>query len=453
MLQQLRASLAAPREVLPVLRGNPYALGHALRTARRPILALALAFLLCGFAAPVLNRALARQLLPDQSLVERVGSILGGEDRDARRDALTGRLNLLAGLLAGSIVLALFWADLPAGLSRAGLQARRQADLAAKLESRSARESLLLCERALRLATDPDLVVELSDRVAALRARVSPDADPDLVGGRYQILETLSHGGYGVVYRARDTSLERTVALKELALTVTREDDRSRFRQEARALARLSHPHVVQVYDLVDHGGRMWIAMELVEGGDLARHIEREGRLLPAEATRLADMIAAALAFAHDQGIIHRDLKAMNVLLTDDGSVKVADFGTAKIESSSLQTVEGNIMGSPHCMSPEQIRGETLDERSDVYALGVVLYQMLLGRAPFTGEMMAVLSQHLHQEPPPVDTQPDSPPMPPALATLVMRMLSKRPDDRPADMHAVRAALATIEVDVAQTVV
>ena len=239
-------------------------------------------------------------------------------------------------------------------------------------------------------------------------------------------------------------TLERTVALKELSTVMGNDKDRMRFRQEARALARLSHPHVVSVYDLVEHGGRLWIAMELVESGDLARHLGARGRLAPDEAMRLADMIADAIAFAHDQGIIHRDLKAMNVLLTAEGQVKVADFGTAKLESSSLQTIEGTVMGSPHCMSPEQVRGETADERSDVYALGILVYQMLLGRPPFEGEMMAILSQHLEQVPAPVHQQPDSPEMPDALGELVMRMIAKDPGERPVDMHAVRGVLAEV---------
>ena len=160
-------------------------------------------------------------------------------------------------------------------------------------------------------------------------------------------------------------------------------------------------------------------------------------------------IVSDLVDFAHGRGIIHRDIKAMNVLLTKTGQVKVADFGTAKLASSSLQTVEGSIMGSPHCMSPEQVRGDTIDERSDVYSLGIVLYQMLLGRPPFTGEIMAVLAQHLQVPPPPVKAQDDSPRMPASLSDLVMQMLAKDPHERPADMHVVRDRLAHV-VDAVQ---
>jgi len=248
------------------------------------------------------------------------------------------------------------------------------------------------------------------------------------------------------VHRGVDLTLDRPVALKQLATTMIGEDDRARFCQEARTLARLSHRNIVQVYDLIEHQDGLWIAMEFVEGGTLADYIEAQGRLEPGEVVRLAAGIADAVGFAHGQGIIHRDVKAMNVLLTEDRQPKVADFGTAKLATSSVHTLDGAIMGSPHTMSPEQARGEPADERSDVYSLGAVMYQMLLGRPPFTGSLTAVVTQHLQSPPPAVDRQEDSPEMPGQLARIVMRMLEKDPDDRFPGMEAVQEALAGVRI-------
>jgi len=445
MLQQIRTSLTGPLDAVPIVRTHPRVLFYSLRTATRPLLALVLVCAFVGFVAPKMNRALARQLVPEENLLERVGSLFGGEDRHSRRDNMAQTFDALAWIFGGGLVLVLFWIDLPGGLQRARRQAQRQAELADEIARRSTPEGLRLYERALGLETDPDRIETLSNRIHTLRSQLLPSGARGCIGGRYRVLETLARGANGVVHRAQDERLDRLVALKELSTAGVDEADRKRFRQEALALARLSHPHVVAVYDLVEDAGKLWIAMELVPGGDLADHLSHCGRLSPDDAVRLAEMIADALAFAHEQGIVHRDLKAMNVLLTADNQVKVADFGTAKLETSTVHTMAGTIIGSPHCMSPEQVRGETVDHRTDVYALGILLYQMLLGRPPFEGDLTSVLSQHLHKEAPPVQAQADSPAMPTSLATLVMRMIAKRSSDRPATMHEVRRALLQVK--------
>jgi len=409
------------------------------------LIALVTATLFLTIAMPRMHDALLDQVLPNQNVIEKVGSMFGGDSRDDRRDTAALWLAILAWISGSGCVVALFWVDLPRGVIRAARCSRQKQDLAAKVEIRSVDDSLKLYHAALRLAIEPERIAELTGKIDAIQAQTDDLPDDKAIAGRYRILDTVSRGGNGIVYRAMDLSLERIVALKELAVTVLTREDRDRFRQEARALARLSHPNIVQVYDLLEHGGRMWIAMELIEGGNLSDFISDRRQVDSSEAVRLATAIAAAIEFAHEHGIIHRDLKAMNVLLTETGQVKVADFGTAKLASSSLQTVEGSIMGSPHCMSPEQVRGETVDERSDVYSLGIVLYQMLLGRPPFTGEVMAVLTQHLQVAPAPVHEQDDSPEMPAWLSDLVMQMLAKDPDQRPVDMHAVRDRLAQVE--------
>ena len=444
MLDRIRTTLSHPPGTLATLRTRPHVLLYSVRTAHVPLVALALTTLFLTIAMPRAHDVLLERILPNQNVIEKVGSLFGGDDRDERRETASRWLSILAWVAGSGFILTLFWVDLPHGLTRAAQCSRQREELAAKVELRSVHDSLKLYRSALRLAIEPKRISELTGRIDAIHAQNEDLSEEDAIVGRYRILDTVSRGGNGVVYRAMDLSLERIVALKELAVTVVTREDRNRFRQEARALARLSHPNIVQVYDLLEHGGRMWIAMELIEGGNLSDYISGQGQLGSSEAVRLAVAIAAAIEFAHGHGIIHRDLKAMNVLLTKTGQVKVADFGTAKLASSSLQTVEGSIMGSPHCMSPEQVRGGTVDERSDVYSLGIVLYQMLLGRPPFTGEVMAVLTQHLQVPPPPVHRQDDSPEIPASLSDLVMQMLAKDPAERPADMLAVRDRLARV---------
>jgi serine/threonine protein kinase len=248
----------------------------------------------------------------------------------------------------------------------------------------------------------------------------------------------------GIVHQALDTALDRTVALKELPLHLTaRADLARRFRQEARLLARLSHSNIVQVYDLIDDGNRLWIAMEFIDGGTLADAIERSGALAPMDAVRLGGQLAAGLGFAHAQGVIHRDIKPINVLITRDGIPKLTDFGLAKLLESSVHTQAGSLLGSARYMSPEQAAGGASDERSDVYSLGVTFYEMLSGRTPFEGETASVLAQHLSQEPLPLGELVRD--LPADFEALVMRMLEKDPERRPGDLDAVALALSSLD--------
>jgi hypothetical protein len=266
--------------------------------------------------------------------------------------------------------------------------------------------------------------------------RVLPRADAASAEHRYVIDRELGRGGMGVVYRATDTVLERDVALKELpAIAATDAVLAQRFRQEAKALARLTHPHIVQVYDLVEQDGRLWMALELVEGGDVLSSIEERGRLPAGEAVRIAVQMADGLGFAHGKGVIHRDVKPANVLLTDDGGAKIADFGIARLVGSAGHTMPGHVCGSPYYLSPEQVAGRPADARSDIYSLGATLFEMLTGQPPFTGEPMAILSQHASSEVPSLrDFAPD---LPAGLEDEVRRLLAKRPEDRPGDMRDV----------------
>ncbi len=444
MLNRLRATLSHPLGSLDTVRARPFVLLYSARSAVLPWTVLVATMLFLVLAMPPARDALMHQLVPEQNFVKKVGSLFSGSSQDRNRETATRWFTALVWIAGCGSVLTFFWVDLPQGVERAARRSRQEEALANKVVQRSVKDSLGFYRTALRLAVEPDRIVALGGRIESLGPISAHVKDESTIAGRYQSLGVISRGSNGVVHRALDLTLGRQVALKQLATATIGEDDRARFCQEARALARLSHSNIVQVYDLIEHKDGLWIAMEVVEGGTLADHIAAQGRLKPAEVIRLTEGIADAIGFAHDQGIVHRDVKAMNVLLTEGLQPKVADFGTAKLASSSLQTVNGAIIGSPSTMSPEQARGEQADERSDVYSLGAVMYEMLLGRPPFTGEMMAVVMQHMQSPPPAVDQQKDSPEMPESLAQIVMQMLAKDPNDRFAGMGAVREALARI---------
>jgi len=247
--------------------------------------------------------------------------------------------------------------------------------------------------------------------------------------GPYQILSALGGGGMGEVYRARDTRLERDVAIKVVAEPFAADSDRlRRFEHEARAIAALNHPHICQLYDI----GPGYLVLELIEGEPL------HGPMPVEQALRLALQIVSALEAAHRQGIVHRDLKPLNIMVTRDGTVKLLDFGLAKLVSADAgvtQTIDGTVLGTAAYMSPEQAQGQSLDARSDVFSFGVVLYEMLSGNRPFGGTSTAeVLSAVLRDDPRPLQS-------PPAFARIVRRCLAKQPGERFQTMEELRVAL------------
>ena len=253
----------------------------------------------------------------------------------------------------------------------------------------------------------------------------------ETIADRYELEEVVGTGGMSSVYRAHDRMLERTVALKVLHEHYSRDDDYvERFRREARAAAQLTHPGIVTVIDRGEQNGRQFIVFEHVDGETLKDVIEREGRLPVRRAVELALEVARALQFAHERGLIHRDVKPQNVLLNGDGRAKVTDFGIARsvdVEQGMTQT--GTVMGTSHYLSPEQARGEPVDEKSDVYALGAVLFELLTGEVPFSGDnFVAVAMRHIHEQP--RDVRELRLDIPPRVAAAVARALEKDPAKR-----------------------
>lgn len=270
-------------------------------------------------------------------------------------------------------------------------------------------------------------------------------APSDVLGDRYELQALLGRGGMATVYRATDRRLERAVAVKLLDTDVPTDPDAvRRFRAEARTAARLGHRHIVGVHDVASHDGSWFIVMEFVDGPTLAEAIARYGELAQPAAIRIATNVADALACAHAHGVIHRDVKPSNVLFDSDGTVKVADFGIARAMADDATMVRG----SPHYLAPEQARGLPADPRSDIYALGCVLFEMLAGRPPFVGtDATDVIRRHVTEQAPALDEFRGD--VSPALAATIARMLDKDPDRRPTSMAAIRDALTRDQPDVA----
>lgn len=255
-------------------------------------------------------------------------------------------------------------------------------------------------------------------------------APGEVLGGRYRIERLLGMGGMGLVYRARDLELDIDVALKLLRPELaTRGDAFERFRQELLLARQVSSPHVVRIHDLVRHGGSWLISMDFVDGESLEHRLDREGKFSPDEAVRITRQLAEGLAAAHKRGVVHRDLKPANVMLDAKGEALITDFGVARSAGSTGITGSGVIIGTPEYLSPEQARAEALDGRSDLYALGLILHEMLTGTLPFRGGTPAeMLAQRIVRSPPDADTV--VPGLPAFAVRLCARLLSLRPAHR-----------------------
>jgi len=250
--------------------------------------------------------------------------------------------------------------------------------------------------------------------------------------GRFELVSEIGRGAMGIVYKAKDPMLERTVAIKTINLTMDKDGAEmyeKRFYQEARAAGGLNHPNIVTIYDIGHSESLCYMAMEYIEGAEL-RTLLLPGKPLPVQKVlSIASQVAEGLAYAHERGVVHRDIKPANIMVPESGPVKITDFGIARMRTSNVQTQTGMMMGSPKYMSPEQVIGKRADHRADLFSLGVILYEMLTGAAPFTGESVnAVMYQIVNFVPPaPSAINPASPP---ALDRIVARMLAKALDER-----------------------
>ena len=283
----------------------------------------------------------------------------------------------------------------------------------------------------------------------------------ETIDERYELEELVGTGGMSSVYRAHDTLLERYVALKVLHDQYMADDDFvERFKREARAVAQLSHPNIVTVIDRGEDDGHQYIVFEYIDGENLKECVVRKGRLSVREALELALQVARGLAFAHGQGIVHRDVKPQNVLLNGDGEAKVTDFGIARTLTVDGVTQTGTVMGTSNYIAPEQASGQPVDVQTDVYSLGVVLYELLAGDVPFPGDNFVSIAMKHVNEPPPnlLEVRKD---VPLRVAAAVDRALEKDPSARFPTMDAfaaeLEASLAALDspgdVDAGDTIV
>jgi tRNA A-37 threonylcarbamoyl transferase component Bud32 len=269
----------------------------------------------------------------------------------------------------------------------------------------------------------------------------------EVIAGRYEIVELIGKGGMSSVFKARDRLLDRTVAIKVLHPHYTEDEEYvERFRREARSVAQVSHPNIVTVIDRGEDDRRQFIVFEYVEGENLKELLQRTGPLPIRDALLLALQMARALSFAHGRGLVHRDVKPQNVLLNADGQAKMTDFGIAREVDVQGVTITGTVLGTSEYIAPEQARGQQVDQQTDVYSLGVVLYELLTGSVPYEGEnFVTVALRHVNEPVPSVlERRPE---VPPRLALAVERAMAKSPDDRFSSMDELVGELETCLAD------
>lgn len=465
------------REAFPAVSKairKPALVCYILLTARRAQIFLAAAILALIFIfSPLVDSGL-RTVFPEKNSKKFFG-LVKKKRRNAAQEHAYNWILFSFWIITGGQTLLLVWLYIPKGVAKASSRAR-------ELESRGDQnlpdhvvEALNYYWRAVRLTCDTDHEAHLAEKIQALsqsdhttrlsssdsgdtfvetpagnRSSASdiPDAAPSSPrissigpGNRYIIDGELGRGGMGIVYKARDEVLDRIVALKKLPRALLDDTEYlTRFKREAKTLARLAHPAILQIYDLLEDRDDVWMALEYVDGGDLSAHLSAHGPVIYSEAARLASAIAEGMAYAHARQTIHRDLKPANILLDKSMQPKISDFGLAKLSLSNSMTIEGSILGSPRYMSPEQAAGKDVDHRTDVYSLGIILYEMVSGRTPFEGDTSQILTKHITQPPPPLRTV--APDLPEDLEALIMHMLAKEVDERIETMDEVVTGLA-----------
>jgi hypothetical protein len=455
--------ISAIRNLLPHARNavrKPATIPYILLPAYRAHITLGILLIFLIFLAPIIVDFITKTTFPPDTSKKLFGLI-----KNQRVNPLKGLADLfiLAILWTVSIgsTLLYLWFHIPDGLARANARAKKLVDLADNSTNLSRRQKLL--QRALSKVTDTQIESQISLKLQTGPMHDNPPSSegetqintslnfksesgvsqPTDIGpqGRYTLGPQLGKGAMGVVYQAWDNVLDRKIAMKQLTLVLSGDEEYvSRFRREAKALARLTHANVVQVYDLIEDGCHLWMTLEYVDGGNLASYLKIKGCLSIKEAIDIVIPVADGLAYAHSQGIVHRDLKPANILLTKEQKPKISDFGIAKMSRSSQLTQVGSVLGSPRYMSPEQCSGGSVDMRTDIYALGITLYELLTGKVPFEGDTSSVLARHIVEQPQPLsEIISDSPS---EVENLILCMLAKNPDDRAADMEEVRDSLS-----------
>lgn len=401
---------------------------------------------------------------------KRIFGLVSGVSTNPDLEVARSSVKLSLWIFWSGLIVILLWVLLPRITFFADRKLREKEDAADRLVQQKPGDSIILYNEALQWALNPDTESSLINKIKAVNTQFSttqqaplkpveqtvaidPTAtvvtpasaetrESTLIDGRYKILRRLGEGAMGIVYLAYDDRLGRDIAVKQLSPTlIGNEDLMARFRQEAKALARLIHPNIVQAYDFIESEHQAWISMEYIEGEGLDSILTDQPMALD-QALDLTAQIANAMAYAHKRGVVHRDLKPANILVTPTGSVKIMDFGVAKLNESSMQTRVGTIMGSPVFMSPEQASGSEVDHSTDIYALGIILYRMLTGTFPFSGDAKSIIAQHLTKIPDnPADMRSD---LPQELQTLISAMLSKAPEGRPESMDDIYASLQSL---------
>ncbi len=402
---------------LPEVLRRPRLAVFWLWSARRAQLALAIITLALVGVGPTVFGTVADTIFPSVTKEKRV-LLVFKRDRTYQHPSRDG---LYVTLLSGSWVL---------GLGYAFMLLVNHAPATVRLGQRRGR-ALLAAPGAVSQEPEKTMLISMT-KPETTRFLGNDD--------RYRLDKVIGSGGMGVVHAGYDTVLERPVAFKQLFAHLNNEPEQSqRFRQEATALAALNHNHIVGIYDLLDESGSFWIVMELLTGGSLGDRLHDDDPMAIAHCVDVICKIADGLGYAHSQGMVHRDVKPMNILFTENGTPKLADFGNAKIAVPSVHTQHGVTLGSPIYMSPEQVAGEPADQRSDLYSLGVTLYHLITGKVPFDGDLGAILAQHISQAPVPPNEVSDR--ISDELSDVVLVMLNKKPEDRFQDTGDVITAL------------
>ena len=418
----------------PLLLRRPALLRLWLITARRAYIGLGVVLVSMTLLAPPAASFLADTIYPKKLVAAPVFYFVKSYRivSNPRGDQLYLQLLMGGWAISLAVVAALFLGQIPNAIALGKDRAEFLLAKSARLSESAPEDSIRFRIMAEDLLVRGSEVTVLGERiVSTMPIGGLQSGTTNFIGAhdRYRLDRVTGGGGMGTVYAGYDTVLQRLVAIKQLFRHVVDDVQQlGRFRREGLALAKLNHNHIVPIYDLFDDDHSFWLVMELLTGGSLDERIKEQKKLGVEDSVAITTCIAQALEFAHSKGFVHRDVKPMNVLFSADGTPKLTDFGTVKLERSSFHTHEGVIVGSPGYLSPEQANGASVDNRSDIYSLGISLYQMLTGKVPFEGDTSSILAQHLTKAPqPPRELNKN---IPGKLESVIMVMLEKKPECR-----------------------